>query len=167
MNITKGIKYAVASLCMVVLTLVMAGQVTGQGAIAGQIGTTALSGSNAEQTDVSEQLIKVYYLHTTVRCYSCNKIERLTREAVNEAFGKEIARGLIKVEVLNVDDPENKHFIQDYQLFTKSVIVSHVSGSKEQRWKNLQKVWELLGDERAFKAYVQKEVQAYLPEKRA
>jgi plasmid maintenance system antidote protein VapI len=33
---------------------------------------------------------------------------------------------------------------------------------KEQQWKNLQKVWELVHNEKAFKEYIHKEIKAYL-----
>ena len=169
MNITKAFKYGIAFLCIMMMAFVMAGQVIGQtgGGTAGKHDPSPVPGSAAKQSEVSDHVIKVYYFHTTVRCYSCNKIERLTREAVNEGFGDELARGLVRVEVLNVDEPNNKHFVIDYQLFTKSVIISDMSGNKAQRWKNLQKVWELLRDENAFKAYVQKELKKYLSEKTA
>ena len=112
-------------------------------------------------------VLRVFYFHGTARCYSCKKIESLTREALNEGFDGEIARGLIEIVALNVEDEENRHFIEDYQLYTKSVIISDVSGQKEKRWKNLTRVWELLGDEEAFKSYVQREVKKYLSEQKA
>jgi hypothetical protein len=112
------------------------------------------------------QVIRILYFHSNVRCYSCKKIESLTREAMDEGFESEIARGIVEITALNVEDPGNRHFIEDYQLYTKSVIVSDVSGQKETRWKNLTRVWELLRDERAFKSYVQEEVKKYLSEQK-
>jgi len=85
---------------------------------------------------------------------------------MDEAFESEIAGGIIEVATLNVEDPGNRHFIEDYQLYTKSVIISDVSGQKETRWKNLKRVWELLGDEKSFKSYVQEEVKNYLSEQK-
>jgi hypothetical protein len=114
--------------------------------------------------ETSDHVVRVLYFHSNVRCYSCKKIESLTREAMDEGFSSEIARGIIEIATLNVEDPGNKHFIEDYQLYTKSVIVSNVSGQKETRWKNLTRVWELLGDEKTFKSYVQEEVKKYLSE---
>ena len=86
---------------------------------------------------------------------------------MDEGFSSEIERGSIEFATINVEDPENKHCIEDYQLYTKSVIVSDVSGQRERRWKNLTRVWELLRDERAFKSYVQDEVKQYLTEQKS
>jgi hypothetical protein len=63
---------------------------------------------------------------------------------------------------VNLDEPENAHFAKDYSLHTKSVIVSELKGGREIRWKNLEKVWPLLGDQPAFEQYVEKEVRAFL-----
>jgi hypothetical protein len=52
--------------------------------------------------------------------------------------------------------------VKDYKLFTKSVIVADMVQGKEQRWKNLPRVWELLRNEADFKAYVKNETAAYL-----
>ena len=111
-------------------------------------------------------VVRVLYFHSNVRCYSCKKIESLTRKALDEGFESEIAGGSIEVAAINVEDSENRHFIEDYRLYTKSVIVSDVSGQKETRWKNLTRVWELFGNEAAFKSYVQEEVRNYLSEQK-
>lgn len=72
--------------------------------------------------------------------------------------------GKVVWRLVNLDDPENKHFIDDYQLYSKAVIVSDVRGDEEVRWKNLMKIWQLTGDKGLFIAYVQEEVRAYLEE---
>jgi hypothetical protein len=146
----------------VFLIMAMAGQ--GLGQIDNQSGP--LSDPALQGQEMNGHVVRVLYFHSNVRCYSCKKIESLTREAMEEGFGSEIAQGIIEVAALNVEEPENKHFIEDYQLYTKSVIVSDVSGQKETRWKNLTRVWELLGDETAFKSYIQVEVQKYLSEQK-
>ena len=64
--------------------------------------------------------------------------------------------------LVNVDEPANKHYIDDYQLYAKSVIVADVRDGDEVRWKNLAKVWQLTGDKRAFIQYIQDEVREYL-----
>lgn len=117
-----------------------------------------------EQLPVSERKIVVYYFHGNSRCASCMTIEQYTRKAVEEAFASELKSSDLELKVINVETPENAHFIKDYQLYTRSVILSDVKEGKETRWKNLQKVWELLRDEQAFKDYVQMEVFDYLEE---
>jgi hypothetical protein len=90
------------------------------------------------------------------------KIESFSREAVETGFSKELKNGKVVWHLVNLDEPTNKRYIDDYQLYSKSVIVSEVKGGKEVRWKNLAKVWQLTNDKKAFMRYVQDEVRAYL-----
>jgi cell division protein YceG involved in septum cleavage len=112
-------------------------------------------------TQNSRQLI-VYYLHGTFRCPSCNTIERLTKQAVEQGFADQISKGRIQLKILNIEEPGNEHFVLDYKLYTKSVILSDLKDDKEVQWKNLEKVWTLLHDEVKFIEYIQSEVKNFL-----
>lgn len=106
--------------------------------------------------------VVVYYFHGTQRCSNCIKIEAYTKEAVDSAFSAQLRDSVIVWRLVNTDEDTNKHFRQDYQLFTKSVVLSDVADGKQVRWKNLDKIWEYLGDQAAFQAYIREEVAAYL-----
>jgi hypothetical protein len=106
----------------------------------------------------------VYYLHGTRRCSNCIKIEAYTKEAVDSNLTEAVKTGLLEWRVYNTDEDSNAHYVDDYQLYTKSVIVSDVRDGKEVRWKNLEKIWELLNDKASFKKYIQDEVTAFLKE---
>ena len=86
----------------------------------------------------------------------------MTQEAVLEFFNDEINSGQIKLQMTNVDKPGNKHFVKDYQLFTRSVVVSDVINGKQKQWKNLKKIWELVHKDQVFKEYIRNEIKAYL-----
>jgi hypothetical protein len=109
-----------------------------------------------------DHVVRVYYFHTTQRCASCKKIEALSAEAIRAGFARELGEGRLEWQVVNVDDPQNRHFNADYQLYTKSVVVVDRVNGQQVRWKNLPKVWELLQDEKGFRLYVQSEVKGYL-----
>jgi len=113
---------------------------------------------------ISKKII-AYYFHGTARCANCRKIEAYSNEAIKEGFPDELKNGLIKWEVVNVDLPANKHFINDYQLFTRSVVLVEMENGKQTKWENLGDVWSYLSDKDQFKKYVQEEVSAFLKEK--
>ncbi len=106
--------------------------------------------------------IYVTYFHATARCTSCLKIEDLTNATMTMRFAGPIAEKRIVWRLVNVDEPEHAHYVKDYGLFTKSVVVSEVKAGKEVRWKNLDQVWHLLGNPESFQDYVEREVQAFL-----
>ena len=103
----------------------------------------------------------VYYFHRTIRCPSCNLLEYLTKAAVEVGFPQALESGELELAVKNVDEDENAHFIDDYGLTAQSVILSRQGNGKEERWKNLEKVWDLLHQEEAFMAYVQEEIRRF------
>lgn len=105
---------------------------------------------------------RVYYFHRTFRCPSCETIEALSKAVVEEDFQAELALNNLAWKAFNLDDKENQHFEDDYNLQAQSVVLSEVHDGKEVRWKNLGKVWDLLDDEAAFRDYIKQEVQVFL-----
>ena len=117
--------------------------------------------SSANPAPEAAQL-KVYYFHRTIRCPSCEKIEAMVQKAVEEGFAGELASGRVQWLVTNIDEPQNKHFEDDYRLQTQSVVLSEMRADKETRWNNLEKVWDLLDDESSFVRYVQDGIRAFI-----
>lgn len=104
----------------------------------------------------------VYYLHNTFRCPSCHKIENYTKEAINTNFVDKLKAGTLEFKVINFDEKANKHYVEDYQLYTKSVVLSKVKNGKQVEWKNLDKIWTLLGDKAKFQQYMMTETANFL-----
>ena len=119
------------------------------------------SGVN-QDSSITESKLIAYYFYTTARCVSCHKIEQYTKEALDKFFSDETASGKLGFQMINIDEPQNKHYIQDYQLYTKSVVLSKVFDGKEIKFKNLEKVWSLLGDKEKFYRYIQDETNNFI-----
>jgi hypothetical protein len=111
---------------------------------------------------VAPEVIQVTYFSSDVRCATCVRIERLTRETVAKNFAAELASGLIVLQTINLDGPGNEHFVQDYQLVSKTVIVSDRAKGQEVQWENLQEVWSKQKDEQAFETYIVDAVRRHL-----
>jgi len=103
-----------------------------------------------------------YYFHTTSRCASCRSIEAYSREAIESAFADELKDGRLVWKVVNVEVKGNEHFVKDYGLYTKSLVLVNENRGKRTQWKNLEKVWQLLQDKDKFLRYVQDETRSYL-----
>ncbi|MCX7725990.1 MAG: nitrophenyl compound nitroreductase subunit ArsF family protein [Chitinispirillaceae bacterium] len=117
---------------------------------------------STEDQQKSKTNITVYLFHGTYRCRSCRLMEEITIEAINENFAKEKEEKSLIFEDINVEEPKNNHFINDYKLTSISIIISKKSDGKEKEWKNLNQVWMLLGDRTKFKDYIVKEIKSYL-----
>ncbi len=105
-----------------------------------------------------------YYFHGTFRCTTCRTIEKYSKEALEKYFANELKSGKLEFRPVNIEEPENKHFIQDYQLVTRSLVLSLVSDGKETKWKNLPDIWKLVRDQDKFFQYVKDEVEQFLKE---
>ncbi len=106
--------------------------------------------------------VLAYYFHGTRRCSNCIKIEAYTKEAIDSTYGAALKDSSLIWQVVNTDEEANNHYLNDYQLYTKSVILVDMHDGKQIRWKNLEKVWQHLGDKEAFKKYIRDEVALFL-----
>lgn len=119
-------------------------------------------GTQNNATSMENHTLTVYYFHTTFRCPTCRKIESLTESTVKNFFSAELAEKKIIWKPVNIELSENRHFADDYKLFTKSVVIVDAANGKQLRWKNLDKIWELVRDESAFTGYIKNEITGYL-----
>ena len=108
--------------------------------------------------------IMAYYFHGTARCPTCMKLESYTREAIEDSFKDELKDGRIEWRVVNTDEDGNGHFVKDFKLETKSVVLVAMQGDRQLRWRNLDKIWDLVGNKDEFKKYIRKEVSAFRKE---
>jgi hypothetical protein len=108
--------------------------------------------------------IVLYYFHATARCSNCRKFEAYSQEAIQQRFEDALDKGRLEWQAINVDEPTNTHYIEDYRLITRSLILVKMQDGEQVGWKNLQKIWELVGDKESFVKYVQSEVAEYLGE---
>lgn len=114
--------------------------------------------------DESTGKVIVYYFHGTFRCYTCNLMEKYSKEAIEINFKDALATGKFEFKAVNVEERDNEHFIKDYKLYTKSLILSLVKNGKEIKSKNLTKIWEYSRNKQRFLDYVKEEVTNFLKE---
>jgi len=106
--------------------------------------------------------VTAYYFHGSFRCYTCTNMEKYSREAIEANFKDALASGNLEFKEINVEDRGNEHFVNDYQLYTKTLILSLVKDGKEVRYKNLDKIWDLARNKQKFIDYVTAEVNAFI-----
>ncbi len=114
------------------------------------------------ETNTGQHKVIAYYFHTNTRCSTCVKIEQFSHEAIEQGFPNELKNGTLEMRVVNYEDPMNRHFIQDYKLVSKSLVLVSMVNGKQTKWTNLKMVWQLTGHKEAFLNYVRKEVRGYL-----
>ncbi len=121
--------------------------------------TTATVGS---QDSAPTTRVVAYYFHGDVRCATCRKIEAYTAEAIRAGFPEEIDSGRLEWRVVNTDQPGNAHFVDDFELVTKSVVLVAYRGEEVERFENLRLIWQLVRDRDGFLRYVREATRDFL-----
>ncbi len=111
-----------------------------------------------------EGRVIAYYFHNTSRCPTCLKIERTAREAMEEVFAEDFACGRLVWQSLDMEQPENQHFVYDYELAMPSLVLVLMEEETEVDWKRLDDTWALIRNKEEFVGYVVEETSAYLGE---
>ncbi len=111
---------------------------------------------------VAGNQVVMTYFRSGIRCSSCKKIEALSTETAQKDFAEELGSRKLVFLVIDVDEPANRHYTKDYQLTTKSVIISLQVDGKEVSWSNMEKVWDLLDEPETFRAYLAAPIRKHL-----
>jgi hypothetical protein len=125
--------------------------------------------ADARKSETASPVVKeaskkfvAFYFHGNFRCANCKKIEQYSREAIEKYFTEQLKTKELIFNIINIDLSENKHFIEDYQLYTKSLVIAEFKDGKQVKWKNLTKVWDYLNSKDKFYEYVRSEIKKYL-----
>lgn len=118
--------------------------------------------STVPAADALTPQIVAYYFHGDMRCTTCKKIEAYSEEAVTQGFSEEIDSKKLGWTVVNTDQDANKHFVEDFQLVTKSVVLVEYKDGTVVRFENLGRIWQLVGDKDDFITYVQDETRKFI-----
>jgi hypothetical protein len=121
-----------------------------------------LSTPAAATTNAPSVQVIAYYFHGTVRCETCQKIERQAREVIEQRFKTELAAKRLVFKPLNYDLPEHAHFLQDYKLPCPSLVLVRRQAGKDEKWKLLGETWQLVEDATKFNRYVEDEADKFL-----
>lgn len=111
----------------------------------------------------NQEKVIVYYFHGRFRCPTCRTIEEYTKECINKYFSEYIDSGKLELKIVNLDEPENEHFINDFQLATRCVVIEKKLGNTMQAFSKLEKVWDLVhGSKEEFCEYIQNNLENHL-----
>lgn len=124
----------------------------------------ALPASAEDRSQEMSGRVDVYYFYGDFRCPTCRKLENYTKETVEKDFNPQVMAGEVVFKPVNVDKKENEHFVKEYGLYTKSVVLSLVKGGTEVKHADLDKIWEYVRDKKKFKEYVSGEIKKFLSE---
>lgn len=126
-------------------------------AVAGAPPVAAAAAPAAEAVQVI-----AYYFHRTVRCETCLRIEKQAHEVITNRFGAEVAMERLVFKPVNYEQPENAHFLGDYELGGPSLVLVRQKGGKDVERKVLGQTWEYAHVPPRLDLYVEEETRKFL-----
>ena len=67
--------------------------------------------------------LDIYYFHGHLRCVTCLAVENETRALLGSDFKKELDTGILKLTVLNLEEPESQTLVQKYGIWGPSLLL--------------------------------------------
>jgi len=122
------------------------------------------STSTAADVQAPGTEIVAYYFHGKLRCKTCKALEAFSEEAISEGFPDQLADGSLSWRVVNTDEPENKHFVTDFELVTKALVLVEYRDGEVTRFEDLKLIWQLVRDKDGFLKYVRDATREFIGE---
>ncbi len=112
--------------------------------------------------------VVVYYFHPDYRNFICNKVERMTQEAVVQNFAEEVENGKLEFRSIDITKKENRPLVQNYEIGigNRVVVLARVFDFKDEDVRKPGSVWRLAIDEVRYKEYISGEIADMLAQEK-
>jgi thiol-disulfide isomerase/thioredoxin len=129
--------------------------------LAATVAFTALATANTSSAaDAPKDRVIAMYFHRTERCPTCKKMGAYSEEAVKQAFAKQLKDGTVEFRNIDFQDPKNARLAKGYKIQGPALVVAKIENNRVAAYKDLDGIWERVGDKPKFLKYVQENIAA-------
>ena len=114
--------------------------------------------------NLSDNQVIVYYFHRKFRCQSCEVLESTLQSTMQVTYADHFGTGRLAMCVVNLDDPNNRQYLEQFEIFSNSVVIVEKRGGNILRFKTVESIWDVSEDGEAISHLLQAEVEGFLPE---
>lgn len=75
-----------------------------------------------EEQNIATTKVEVYYFHNTRRCATCQSVESVTKEALEETYPEEMKNGEIIFQSLNIEEDENEELAKELEISGQTLL---------------------------------------------
>lgn len=75
-----------------------------------------------EEQSIATTKVEVYYFHNTRRCATCQAVESVTKETLEETYPEEMKNGEIIFQSLNIEDYENESLAKEFEISGQTLL---------------------------------------------
>jgi hypothetical protein len=90
--------------------------------------------SDGEEKVVDKAVIEVYYFHNTRRCATCQAVESVTKNTLEESYAKQMETGEITFQSLDIEDDKNEPVARELHVSGQSLLF--IKGDKKKDLTN-------------------------------
>ena len=110
----------------------------------------------ASESKISGEIekIEVYHFHATRQCYTCKTVGAFSEETVNTYFADELKSGKIVFAHVNIDLPENKALVDQYEAKGSSLLIGVYGKDGSFSKQEDTNVWYKIDNETDFMNYL-------------
>ena len=105
----------------------------------------------------------LYYFNRKFRCQSCEVLESTLQNTLQITYADHFGAGRLAMCVINVDDPENRHYLEQFEIFSNSIVIVEKKSGNILRYKNIEAIWDVSEDREAITRVLKSEVDEFLP----
>ncbi len=130
--------------------------------------------TNSEQVEVAQSLptqkapvdfsqkqkLMVFYCHSTFRCETCNKIEKMAKQLIETKYAQQLKNGEMQWNEFNFQ--KNSDLSSAFDVSSSCVIVALQGETGYSSYKRLEQVWQLLEKPDEFNQYIIENVEEFL-----
>jgi len=114
----------------------------------------------ASQPTAAGNQVVVYYMHTTIRCVTCNQIEKMASALVDSRFAQAKQSG--RLVWREVDFQQDEVLAKRFDVVSSCVVVARTRDGHIVDFQRLDEIWTLSDKPEQFNEYFGKAIQACL-----
>lgn len=99
----------------------------------------------------------VYYMHATIRCFTCNMVEATADDLIRSEYASALKDGSLEWKQVNYQ--EETDLASRYNVGGNTIIVVKVQDGKETKVRKLDEVMALAGKPEKLKSYIRQGIQ--------
>ena len=106
----------------------------------------------------------VYFFYNDIYCTTCEKLENYALQAIQVHYADELKLGLLQWRTLDMTAPENKHYVVDFGLYSKSIVLLAFNDGELTRFKNLEDIWDRIDNQEDYAQYIRTSLETFMHE---
>ena len=108
--------------------------------------------------------VVIYYFHRKFRCQSCEVLEQTLQNTITVKYADQFGTGRLAMCVVNLDDPENRYFLDEFEILSNSVVIVRKKSGAVSNFKTLETIWGVSEDSEAISHLLILEMDHFLSE---